>query len=203
LDNRIIQAVQGDQGALGSLLFEAYSRLSSKLAGKIPDDMRSLIDEDDVLQLAFVDVYRGIRQFEPKSDRAFQRWLETVVEHQLLDVIRAHRTKKRGGDRRRVQPGRDGPASSVGNLLDWISADIPTPSANVRRDERLRVLQVQLAGLPDDYRQAIHLRHLEGMSLDEVAVKMNRKPSEVRGILYRALRKLRDAIGDSSFLSSG
>jgi RNA polymerase sigma-70 factor (ECF subfamily) len=56
--------------------------------------------------------------------------------------------------------------------------------------------QVQLARLlerlPPDYRDILVLRHLEGLSHDAIAQRMNRKPGAVRMLWVRALARLQE-----------
>ena len=64
--------------------------------------------------------------------------------------------------------------------------------------EAIQAIQVAIASLPDDYREAIHLKYMEGRSLEEVATQMNRSPGAVRGLIDRAKQKMRAAMGRSS-----
>ena len=50
-----------------------------------------------------------------------------------------------------------------------------------------------LAQLPDDYREVLIFRHLENLSHDEIAARMNRSPGAVRMLWVRALAALREA----------
>ena len=68
---------------------------------------------------------------------------------------------------------------------------------NNPEQKAVEALQVAITGLPDDQRQAIHL-NLSGLSLDEIAETMNRTEAAVRGLLHRAKRALREAMGRSS-----
>jgi len=198
MDERIYRAIQGDSHTLGQLLFECHDNFAKMLRSKIPNDLQSVIDAEDVLQQAYMDAFRDIRHFEPKSDRAFYRWLEAIAQHRLLDTIRAHRSKKRGGDRRQV--GSDSPdlGGPMVDLFDVIATELPTPSRNVAREEGVQALLQQVAGLVPEHQEVVRLYHLEGLDLDAVARRTGRTPSGVRGILYRAHQKLRDGMGESS-----
>lgn len=203
MDARISGAAAGDRDALGQLLFERHDKLARLVARKIPASLQSRLDVEDVLQ-AYADAFRDIGKFQPRSDRAFYRWLETIVEHRLLDMVRGLKAKKRGGDRKQIEKKSAAETSTVADLFDVLAVKMPTPSMFAARDEGVQALQVQLAGLPDDYREAVRLHHLEGHDLEEVARMMDRPPDAVRGILYRARKKLRDGMGRSSlWLSKG
>jgi len=198
MDQRIIRAVCGDSEALGQLLFEHHDRLAAFIRREIPAELRSQFSAEDVLQEAYVDAFRNIGQLVPKSDRAFARWLRTIAEHRLTDRLRALRSKKRGGKRRRVQGLPGGERSTMAGLLELVSDGAMSPSGRAVQGEALRALQIHLSALPERHRQAVRLHHLDGLDLERVAAEMGENPDAVRGVLYRARKKLRDAMGRSS-----
>ena len=58
--------------------------------------------------------------------------------------------------------------------------------------EAERALHVAIAGLPDDYRQVIRLRYLEGKSIAETAAAMDRTSNAIRALTDRAKKKLQE-----------
>ena len=54
-----------------------------------------------------------------------------------------------------------------------------------------------LERLPDDYREIIMLRHLEGLPFADVAQRMNRTVASVQNLWVRALRRLKQSVGES------
>ena len=59
------------------------------------------------------------------------------------------------------------------------------------RDEQSVRLAAALAKLPDDQREAVRLRHLEGCTLAELAERFNRSEDAVAALLKRGLENLR------------
>ncbi|NIL96696.1 MAG: sigma-70 family RNA polymerase sigma factor, partial [Planctomycetales bacterium] len=82
--------------------------------------------------------------------------------------------------------------------LDEILASFPTPSMHVARKEGVSALQVHLAGLPEDYREVLRLQYQEKLELKEIAARMDRTEDAVHGLIFRAKKKLRTAMGQSS-----
>jgi RNA polymerase sigma-70 factor (ECF subfamily) len=60
----------------------------------------------------------------------------------------------------------------------------------LRREQRV-ILADALAKLPDEYREAVVLRFLEGLSFAEVAARMGRSVDSVRKLWTRGLAQLR------------
>jgi RNA polymerase sigma-70 factor (ECF subfamily) len=87
-----------------------------------------------------------------------------------------------------------GETSSIIALVELLSADGRSPSAYVQRDEAMDAVHAAMRDLPDEYRQAVQLRFLEGMNLDEVAAIMNRSPRAVQGIVDRAKKMMRESL---------
>ena len=197
-EDRSSRLVDGDRLALEQMLFGCHERLLHHIREKLPTSLRSVVDVDDILQLTYVAAFRGVGQFQARTEPAFYRWLATIAENQVLDAIKAKQRKKRGGDFRRIEQPGAGEASSMANLLEEISTGGGSPSAIVAGDEGIKALQVAMAGLADDHRQVIRLSCLEGKSLDVAAEEMGRPRDAIRGLLYRAKKNLRDAMGQSS-----
>jgi RNA polymerase sigma-70 factor (ECF subfamily) len=83
-------------------------------------------------------------------------------------------------------------------LSDWVAGESSTPSRKVSRKEAIRAVQVALASLPEAHRQALWLRYMQGLSLEESAKRMGRSPDAVRGLCDRAKQKLRAVLSQTS-----
>jgi RNA polymerase sigma-70 factor (ECF subfamily) len=85
---------------------------------------------------------------------------------------------------------------SSASLESWPSAESLTPSERFERHEQLLRMAEALAGLPEDQRVALELRHLRGLAIAEVAREMGRSPAAVGSLLYRGLNTLRQLLDD-------
>ena len=89
--------------------------------------------------------------------------------------------------------------AQIGVLLDRSAYDFtqmladrgPSPSEPIHQRERAVALADQLARLPPQYRDVIVLRNLQGLSFEEVADRMDRKPGAVRMLWLRAIEKFK------------
>ena len=141
---------QGDRTALEHLLFDYHDRLLHHIREKLPSSLQTIVGAEDILQQTYVAAFRGLGQFEPRSDRAFYRWLTKIAENQVLDAIKAQGRKKRGGDFRRVGQPKPQQDTSMANLLEELSDGGRSPSTIAARAEGVRALQVAMAGLKGD-----------------------------------------------------
>jgi RNA polymerase sigma-70 factor, ECF subfamily len=193
----VAAAVAGDRVALERLLLAHYDELTRRVAARLPARIQATQAVEDILQVTFSQAFRDIRSFEPRGGANFGNWLAKIAENRLLDAIKEHDAPKRGGDLRRVSDAaRD--ESRILSLWDWIAASDTSPSSVVAREEALHALNVALAALPPDQREAIRLKHFEGKSVEETAAAMGRTSGAVRGLIHRGKQQLQDAMGRAS-----
>ncbi len=168
------------------------------MAPKIPDRFRSQLSVEDVLQDVFVQAFRDIEKFEVRPDASFYAWLRSIADHRLADAIRRLSRRKRGGEFRQLHRATADQNSSIAELIDIIGQESHSPSRSVARHEAAHAIQVGVATLPDDQREAIQAKFFEGKSLDEIAAEMGRTKDAVRGLIHRAQKNLADFMGRSS-----
>jgi RNA polymerase sigma-70 factor (ECF subfamily) len=80
------------------------------------------------------------------------------------------------------------------HLSRWFAADGPSPSEEAVRREQEVLVADALSLLPNDYREVLVLRHLEGLSFPDVAQRMQRSLDSVKNLWARALVRLRSAL---------
>jgi RNA polymerase sigma-70 factor (ECF subfamily) len=194
----VATAVAGDVVALERLLLAHYDWLAQQIAARLPARLQSTQAVEDILQLTFLQAFRDIGRFVPRPDAAFGDWLAQIAENRLLDAIRQHDCLKRGGGRAAVVSAAADDSRLV-PVLDWVAAEEPTASSVVARGEALAALNVAIAGLEADQREAICQRLLEGKSLEETAAALGRTPDAVRGLVHRGKQALREAMGRASW----
>jgi RNA polymerase sigma-70 factor (ECF subfamily) len=200
---RIAQAVAGSRPAVERLLLDHYTMLVQHLTPLLPASLQSVVSIEDILQETFSQAFRDIRAFTPSTDKSFGTWLKAIAENRLRDAIKAHQRKKRGGGHRQVQPQSSSDEDSALGLAEMLSAGRSTPIQSLARKEAVRAVQIAMAALREDYREAVRLRFLEGQSVQGVAAAMHRSPGAVRGLIDRAKRAMRETMGRASqYLSS-
>jgi RNA polymerase sigma-70 factor (ECF subfamily) len=201
VDRKLIsQAVTGDREALSRLLRQIEPMLRERLAGQIPASLASLMCIDDVIQETFTDAYLDIYDFDP-SRGAFETWVTSIAKHSLLNAIESLRAEKRGGNRQRVDPSKNGTWLSFWQVL---TASASTPSHTAMRSETRSLLAEAIEKLPGAHRTVVQLYDLERRPVEEVAGVLGRSPGAVFMLRSRAHRELRRHLSRSiAYLTGG
>jgi RNA polymerase sigma-70 factor (ECF subfamily) len=190
----IDQATCGNRAALEQLLLAHYGHLSNQIAPKLIGKFARVIGVEDILQETFIQAIRNVQKCQAGDHQSFSAWLSTIADNCLLDAIKGLGRKKRGGDRVLVGGPAADTSNSIADLVEMLSDHGRTPSQSVARREAVRAIQIGIAGLPGDQREAVQLHHLAGKSIKETAAAMQRSPGAVRGLLQRAKQALRDSM---------
>jgi RNA polymerase sigma-70 factor (ECF subfamily) len=180
----LVQRVkEGDSGAFAGLLAKYQTRLAVLIHYKLGQDLRRVVDVDDVLQETLMRAYRDIGGFEYRSPGAFMKWVARIAEHVIMDLGRAQGRQKRDAElvafRSDSNPGGAEPVDSM------------TPSRIFRENEALARLIEQLDQLPEDYRTVILLAKVEGLGTAGIAERMGKSREATSLLLHRAIKRFR------------
>jgi RNA polymerase sigma-70 factor (ECF subfamily) len=172
----VARAQRGEVQAFEMLVVK-YQRRIERLIGRIVRDVDLV---QDVAQETFIRAYRALPQFRGES--AFYTWLYRIA---------VNTAKKTVGDLMR-DPVITESALALRNDDDETSpverelTDGETPEAILASREIARTVNAAIDALPNDLRQAIVLRELEGLSYEEIATLMNCPIGTVRSRIFRA-----------------
>ena len=194
----LAEAMRGDPIALQQLLLQRYEQFAGVIRERIPAPLRTVVDAEDILQTTFVQVFRGISNFKEGGADAFFAWVRAIAKAKTTDAIRDATRKKRGGDWQRVETCPANTKESFVDLILLLSDQRRTPSRSAATHEAVAALQIALAGLPQDQQEAIWLRYIECLTIQEVVQKMERNEGAVRGLIHRGKASLKKSLGSSS-----
>jgi len=174
---------KGDREAF-ALLFDQYSRrLAVLIHYRLSAELRASLEIDDVLQEVFFRAFRDIGKFEYRSPGSFMNWLSKIAGHVTIDLARFH-----GREQRAVETI---PFRSDSNPRGPQPVDSMTPSRILRENEEVDTLIGKLSALPGDYREAILLAKVEGLSTAEVAERMGKSREAAALLVHRAVKRFR------------
>ena len=184
------KATAGDRDALEQLLLAHCPRVSRDIASKIPTSLQSILSVDDILQQTLLQTFKNIGRFKPRTTLSFSVWLQTIAENELNNTVTALTRQKRGGSHRRlVVPPPSAQSRSLIDLVELLSDGRGTPSQSAMRRESVEVIQVAIACLPSDQREAINLLLIQGESLQETAKIMAKTTNAVRSLRFTVRRR--------------
>ena len=171
------RTVAGDQKAF-ELLVIKYQRRIERLIGRMVRDVDLV---EDIAQETFIRAYRALAQF--RGDAQFYTWLYRIAvntaKKALMDLKRdplvSESAMRGGGDD-------DDETSAVENEL----TSSETPETILAAKEIAATVNSAMEALPDELRQAVTLREIEGLSYEEIAEVMNCPIGTVRSRIFRA-----------------
>jgi RNA polymerase sigma-70 factor, ECF subfamily len=172
--------------------FRTYLRMLAEL--QLGRGASARIDPSDVVQQTLLDAHRDRSQFRGHTEAEMAAWLRRLLSCNLVDDARARgRAKRDVGRERSLEAAID---ASSASLESWLAAEQSSPSERAERNESVLKLADALALLPEANRQALILRHCQGLSLAEISARLGRTPPAVAGLLKRGLAQLRDLFPD-------
>ena len=142
-------------------------------------------DADDAVQDAFVKLYGNMTSY--RADLPFDAWFTRILVNACLD-----RAKARSRARRWLVASGDD--SHVG-ALETAVAEGPSPERQLLAAAKWRQLSAAVHTLPARQRDVFLLTHFDHQAPQDIAVSLGMSPATVRVHLFRALRKLRTALG--------
>jgi RNA polymerase sigma-70 factor (ECF subfamily) len=165
------------------LLLLARMNLDQGLQGKL--------DASDVVQQTLLEAHRKRAQFRGQGEAEMAAWLRQMLAWAIADARRDHKRAKRDVARERSLEATLHGSSSQ---LEALAAQQSSPSQRAIRHENMLRLAEALLQLPEDQRRAVELKHLQGLSVAEIARLLGRSDTAVGGLLRRGMTRLRELL---------
>jgi RNA polymerase sigma factor (sigma-70 family) len=160
-------------------LGELYDRYGGTAYGLALRVVRDAALAEDVVQEAFLAVWRSAARFVPERAKA-STWIMTFVHRRAVDVVRRE-------ERRRGEPldPAEQPATGSTEEVAWL------------RFERERV-QGALAQLPDQQREAIELAYYGGFTQAQLAERLGQPLGTIKSRVFNGLGRLRELLAEGT-----
>ena len=174
IDQALVERAQaGDKRAFEQLVGK-YQRKLGRLLSRF---IRDQAEVEDVTQEAFIKAYRALPSFRGES--AFYTWLYRIG----INTAKNHLVA-RG---RRAPTSTEFDADEAESFDDAeLLHDINTPERLLQSKQIGQTVNAAMEALPEELRNAIVLREIEGLSYEEIAVEMNCPIGTVRSRIFRA-----------------
>ncbi len=173
LDLELVKRVQrGDKTAFDLLVLKYQHRIGAVIGRFVHD----YAECQDIAQESFIRAYRAIGNF--RGDSQFYTWLYRIAVNTAKNHLVASKRRPPTSD---VEAD-DAEHYAGGQRMH----DNDTPEHELLRQEIAREVSDTVAALPEELRQAITLREIEGLSYEEIAETMDCPIGTVRSRIFRA-----------------
>ena len=172
----VARAVAGEQHAYVLLVIKYQRRITRLAAHMVRDDALA----QDVAQETFLRAWRALHQF--RGEAQFSTWLHRIAVNTAKRAL-MNRSRSPVLTEAALQAGREDDETSP---LERESISETTPESELAAREIAAAVHDALQALPEDLRQAITLREIEGLSYEDIAQTMNCPIGTVRSRIFRA-----------------
>jgi RNA polymerase sigma-70 factor (ECF subfamily) len=180
-DLRMVERTLAGDARAFELLVIKYQRRIQRLIARMVRDVDLV---EDIAQETFIRAYRALHQF--RGDAQFYTWLYRIAVNTAKKSLLELKRDPLLTDSARKSDDDDDETSRSENEL----REETTPESVLAAKEIAAMVNAALQALPDDLRQAVTLREIEGLTYEEIAQVMECPIGTVRSRIFRA----RDAI---------
>lgn len=174
-DSEVIRRVVAGETALFELLMRRHNQRIYRTVRAIVRDEN---EAEDVMQQAYINAYTHLRDFEERS--TFSTWMTRIAMNEAFARVRPRAL--------RVADDMDE------QTIEQIRSSDPDPEQQLAASELQRLVESEIAALPENYRLVLMMREVEGLDTKEVADCLNVSEDVVKTRLYRAREILRDNV---------
>ena len=190
----VMLAKGGDESALERLYRVYGERVRWMVRFRMGKALRSRLESMDLVQDVFVNAFGAIEDFTYKNEGDFVRWLSKITQNALADnwdkLHAAKRDIRKEHHFNSHNSATDGALREVqGNL------DVTTPSVIMSKREDLAKLEKAIDELKPEYKEAIILTKIEGLSYQEIGQRLGKSKDSVRMLATRAMAELTTIFG--------
>jgi RNA polymerase sigma-70 factor (ECF subfamily) len=180
VDPALVRAVQrGERGAMDALIRGTYTDVYALCRRLLGDQA----DAADATQEVYLRVVRSVLGF--RGEAAFGTWLHRVTVNVCMTALRRRGDVRAGGQS----------AGAVDAVFDDIESLEASPEQRVTDADLARRTAKALAELPEDAREVVVLRDVQGLSTKETAELLGVSEGAVKVRLHRAHARLRELVG--------
>jgi RNA polymerase sigma factor (sigma-70 family) len=170
----LVKAQAGDTDALNRLLARYLPRLTRWASGRLPSDLRSMLDTGDLVQDAIINALRNLSSLEIRTEATLLMYLRRAVKNRIIDLYR----------RAARRPVRE-------ELPEDAATHAPSPLDLAIGAETVEWYERALANLTDEEQDAIFLSLELGFGPKEIAAQLGKpSPDAARMAVNRAIEHL-------------
>lgn len=181
------RVLAGDRDAFAVLVERHGSRIHAAILRMIGDPEAA----NDLSQETFLKAYAALASF--RRGAAFSTWLYAIAINQVRTEFRRRKSVK-GQAMLSLDALSDAHGDDPGGRSAEPAGAGPSPGDEAERREDAERLRRALGRIDEEYREAVVLRDLEGLSYDEIAEAIGVPAGTVRSRIHRGRAALRDLL---------
>lgn len=183
---------RGDAEAVAQLFTEERARLRRMVRLRMDRRLQGRIDPSDVLQEAFLEATRRLREFQAQPDMPAHLWLRLLTGQRLLILHRHHLGAQMRDVGQEVSLFQGAfPAVTSASLVAQLLGRHSSPSQAAMRAETQLRLQEALNSMEALDREVLALRHFEELTNKETALILGLSKAAASNRYVRALTRLK------------
>lgn len=175
------QLVDGVRQASETHFNELYERYFKRIYSFVHGRLRNHADAEEVTQETFVTIFRSIENYRGQS--SLLSWMFGIAKNLSNNTIRRSQNQRERFES--VDKEHFTPKPSIGQVA---------PDEDLSLQRYAHAISSRMAKLPEWQRRIFEMRHLENMSIPEIAECSARSNDAVRSSLYRIKKLIFDAI---------
>lgn len=176
IDELVDRAVRGDTEAFGNL----YDEYADRVYRHILYRTSSVEDARDLMQEVFIRAWRALPRYK-RTSTPFVGWLMRISHNLVIDY---YRTKK--------------DQTYLNSEINYDS-QVVDPETMVEAEFTQQTIRKAILRLPEDQQQVILLSFIEGFEYREIAGMLDKKEGNIRVMVHRALKKMREILEKEEF----
>lgn len=195
------EAKKGGAREQGKLLALYVNYLKIMAQTQLDRRIRRRVSPSDLVQETLLEAHRDFSDFRGATNAEFVGWLRQILVHNLIRVTEKHLQADKRDVRREVYIHKLNASleQSSSRFEHVLAAPFESPSSEMGRHERMRLLADAIAELHAEQRKVIVLRHIEGLPFAEIAEQMERSSGACRMLWLRAMDQLRGKLDGMEF----
>ncbi|MEZ6195278.1 MAG: sigma-70 family RNA polymerase sigma factor [Planctomycetota bacterium] len=198
----VIRIQGGDREAFDQLFMRYYPRIKLLVRLQMLDKLKAQVEDEDVIQEIYWEVYRNFHKFEYSDPESFFKWVSTVIGWKIKDFDKYYfKTAKRQHHETVSLQQSIGDAASGFELGDALPSSQNTPSQIVMEREGYQMLEKALSRLSENFRTVVVYRQILKLTAAETAERMGIQPNAVNVLFHRAQQKLHQVLRELSYFN--
>lgn len=186
------RAAEGSESAVRELIISHRARLRRLVSLRLDQRLKGRFDPSDVVQEVLAAAVSRLPSYLENRPIPFYAWLRRLAWDSLIRLHEQHVIAQKRSVTREARPDLELSGASISQLATRLTASSPS-HRSMRNELRRRVLEA-LNQLSHDDRELLMMKHIEELTLAEIAGTLGISMSAVKGRHLRALKRMNDRL---------